>query len=214
MSNVFVSRPTKIAGVFREGVDGFLEVIESLGLSARTLGTTDYPSESPLDEVIKLMDECVGAVILGVPQLTIVQGAIRGERLKHQLVLGTEWNHIEAGLAYARELPLLVIHHLEVGRGIFDRGALSNFIYEVDMGQPGWPIQREIQGAIRTWHRRCQAPKPKTLLVPEVHNPLECPNCSSPGRPFLMSPIPVDFQKLECATHECAKCKYKTWLDL
>ena len=36
-----------------------------------------------------------------------------------------------------------------------------------------------------------------------------CPNCSLPGNPFFLSPIPVDFVKLENATHECTKCKYK-----
>jgi FtsZ-binding cell division protein ZapB len=37
-----------------------------------------------------------------------------------------------------------------------------------------------------------------------------CPNCSTIGRPFYMSPVPKDFVELENATHECSRCKYKT----
>ncbi len=37
-----------------------------------------------------------------------------------------------------------------------------------------------------------------------------CPNCSTSGKPHLMSPIPKDFISIENATHECPQCKYKT----
>jgi hypothetical protein len=37
-----------------------------------------------------------------------------------------------------------------------------------------------------------------------------CPNCSTSGRDFFMSPIPEHFIRFENATHECSKCGYKT----
>lgn len=40
-----------------------------------------------------------------------------------------------------------------------------------------------------------------------------CPNCSTTGRPFYMSPVPTDFVKIENATHECSRCKYKTRVE-
>jgi hypothetical protein len=36
-----------------------------------------------------------------------------------------------------------------------------------------------------------------------------CPNCSTSGRPYFMSPLPVDFLEIENATHECPKCGFK-----
>lgn len=36
-----------------------------------------------------------------------------------------------------------------------------------------------------------------------------CPNCSTTGRPVIMSPIPTDFVEIENATHECTKCGFK-----
>jgi hypothetical protein len=37
-----------------------------------------------------------------------------------------------------------------------------------------------------------------------------CPNCSTAGKPFYMSLVPVDFIEIMNATHECPKCKYHT----
>jgi hypothetical protein len=153
MIDVFVSRPTWVAPSFRHGLEGFLGLLSSLGLNPRTIGATDYPTKAPLDEVIRLMDRCAGAVILGYPQIIAVAGTIKDQVLSAPLVLPTEWNHIEAALAYARELPLLVIHHNGVFRGIFDRGAISRFIYELNLEDPAWPLLASVRGAIETWKR-------------------------------------------------------------
>jgi hypothetical protein len=91
---------------------------------------------------------------LGIPQIEVEAGAVKGEPLKEIMLLSTEWNHIEAGLAYARGIPLLVIHHVGVYRGIFDKGAFSGFLYEKDLTRPGWPVSEDIRGAVATWKSR------------------------------------------------------------
>lgn len=151
MIDVFVSRPSWVPPGFRDGLERFLRRIEDLGLTGRTLGQSDYPTESPLDGVIRLMEECRGAVILGYPQVTVVEGRVRDKKITDPLVFPTEWNHIEAGLAYAREVPLLLIHHRGVCRGIFDRGATDRFLYAIDLADPGWPLDEQITGALRSW---------------------------------------------------------------
>lgn len=131
MINIFCSRPTWVAEEFKEGLTGFLAFLGTHGLKPRTIGSTDYPTESPLDEVMRIMDECEGAIILGYPQIYVMKGNIKGVE-KNEFPLPTEWNHIEATLAYAKKLPLLLIHHKGISRGIFDRGAIGKFIYEKD----------------------------------------------------------------------------------
>jgi hypothetical protein len=151
MIDVFVSRPTWVADNFRAGLEHFLGFLGSVGLKPRTIGATDYPSKAPLDEVIRLMDCCAGAVILGYPQIVATAGSLKDQSLQAPLTLPTEWNHIEAGLAYARGLPLLVIHHRGVCRGIFDRGAISSFVYELDLEEPAWPLSDQVRGAVENW---------------------------------------------------------------
>ncbi len=160
MLNVFVSRPTWVAKEFREGLAALSRVLGSHDLVPRTLGVTDYPRKSPMDEVIALLDECAGAVILGIPQLEVQKGTLKGEPLNAAIQLSTEWNHIEAGLACARGLPLLVIHNIGVSRGVFDHGAVGAFVYGVDLTRPAWPIEPEISGALQKWKRDCMAGRP------------------------------------------------------
>lgn len=210
--DVFVSRPTWVAGEFRHGLEGFLRLLAMLDLNPRTLGTTDYPRRAPLDEVISLMEQCRGAVILGYPQIRITGGTVKDEPLRSEVLLPTEWNHIEAGLAYARGLPLLVIHHLRVVRGIFDRGAVSAFLYERDLRQPDWPLAEDVQGAVSKWKQDClltPAERERDSAERTARGQLRCPNCSSRGQLSYLSPIPKDFVALEGATHECTHCGYK-----
>ncbi len=150
MINIFISRPTWLAEEFREGLHGFLAFLSTHDLKPRTIGSTDYPTESPLVEVIRLMDECEGAIILGYPQIYVIRGNIKGSD-KNDFPLPTEWNHIEATLAFSKNLPLLLIHHKGISRGIFDRGAISKFIYEKDLSENNWFLSDNISGALMKW---------------------------------------------------------------
>ena len=152
MRDIFVSRPTWISSEFQPGLDHFLSFLKSHELNPRTLGASDYPSKTPMDEVIKIIKSCCGTIILGYPQIQIEKGVLKGEKISEMgLLLPTEWNHIEAALSYANKLPLLVIHHIGVKRGIFDRGTISNFIYERDLANHSWSLEKDISGAFSTW---------------------------------------------------------------
>ena len=150
MINIFISRPTFVTEEFREGLNGFLAFLGTHEFKPRTIGATDYPTDSPLVEVIRLMDECEGAIILGYPQIYVIKGNIKGTE-KNDFPLPTEWNHIEATLAFSKNLPLLVIHHKGISRGIFDRGAISKFIYEKDLSENNWFLSENISGALMKW---------------------------------------------------------------
>lgn len=150
MIQVFLSRPTWLPAEFQQPLTEFLGLLEVLGLAPRTLGVSDYPAKGPLDEVIDLLGECRGLIVLGYPQLLVTSGTVKGSPVT-DLQLATEWNHIEASLAYSRRLPLLVIHHLGVKRGIFDRGTINSFVYERDLRAPGWSLAPDVRGALTKW---------------------------------------------------------------
>jgi len=158
MIDIFVSRPTWIAEEFREGLTGFLSFLDTHDIKPRTLGSTDYPTESPLDEVIAIMDECKGAIILGYPQIYVIKGSIK-QAENSDFTLPTEWNHIEATLAYMKKMPLLVIHHKGISRGIFERGAISKFIYEKDLSKANWFLAEDVRGALKKWKASIKEPQ-------------------------------------------------------
>ncbi|MHB8089976.1 MAG: hypothetical protein ACYDH2_17200 [Anaerolineaceae bacterium] len=209
---IFLSRPTWIPPKYQAGVNTFLTQLENLGLDARTIGVSDHPTRAPLDEVIEILQSCHGAIVLGVPQLEIQQGILKGETIANPLVLGTEWNHLEAGLAYAAGLPLLVIHHHTVTRGIFDRGALNAFLHSVDLESNNWSMQLKLNGAIVHWKENCIQQSgnrmPAFAPAPASSGKPVCPNCSA-SRPFYLRPIPPDFIAIENASWECSQCGYK-----
>ncbi|MEQ9467642.1 MAG: hypothetical protein RLN88_09530 [Ekhidna sp.] len=172
MEDVFLSRPNWIAPIYSKGAQNFYNALESLELNPRTIGQSDYPLESPLDEVISLMEKCSGTIILGIPQME-VKGKVKNKEVKNLFQLGTEWNHIEAGIAYSIGHPLLIIHHERVTRGIFDRGASKSFLYKVDMKDSSWPIQTNITGALINWKSKLKQPKVKKI---ESDNKVDKPN--------------------------------------
>lgn len=210
MIDIFLSRPSWVGPTFLPGLNGFLNQMKLLNLNPRTIGVTDYPNHSPLDEVITLMGKCAGAIILGYPQLQVSSGFLKEEKI-NSLQLPTEWNHIEAALAYARGLHLVVIHHLGVGRGVFDHGALNCFIYETDFNKPSWPLDEKIIGAIKAWKENLQCNKTDEAVI-SPHQQAEipyCPNCSQGGKRVYMNPIYPGLVDHYNATHECQKCFFR-----
>lgn len=157
MTNVFLSRPTWLPPEFNRGHEGFMGLLATLGLSPRTVGTTDFGTRSPMDQVSTLMSQCRGAIILGYPQIMIDVGTCKGDSITAGMALATEWNHIEAGLAHARGLPLLAIHHIGIDRGIFSRGAMNAFLYQRDLSDASWPLAHDLQGALKAWKEECLA---------------------------------------------------------
>lgn len=219
MKEIFLSRPTFIAKEYRTGLKGFLTLLKTLDLSPRTIGTTDFPTKSPLDAVIKLINHCAGAIILGYPQICVTTGKVKDSIMGKPFCLGTEWNHIEAGLAHAKGLPILVIHDTSVLRGIFDRGALNAFLYSVDFSVSDWFLSNEISGAVKAWTADLPAQPNSVLPLQkqsvtkptlkwgcykfEGEDGLFCPAC------YEMSGKKIPTTRLNSQFRQCPACQAK-----
>lgn len=205
--DIFVSRPTWVSTEFEAGLEVFLTSLTNLGLVPRTLGSSDYPSKAPLDEVIEIMDECSGAVILGYPQVLVSQGEVKGRELETEMLLPTEWNHIEAALAYSKGIPLILFHHKGVSRGIFDRGVMNAFIHEVDFSSPTWSMDSALNGAIQKWKSNCLSGNANFGVTAKVDpDKLVCPNCTTKAKPIYLSALPKSFKSF--GDWRCPSCNY------
>ena len=110
MENIFLSRPSYIPEEYKAGFDNLLRLLEASNLAPRTIGSTDYPTNSPMQEVVELMKKCSGAIILGIPQITIISGKMKDLNITTEVQLGTEWNHIEAAIAYTLNKNIFIIN--------------------------------------------------------------------------------------------------------
>ena len=149
---------------------------------------------------------------MGYPQLFVSTGDLKGTPIQQPICIATEWNHLEAGLAYAAGLPILVLHHNTVSRGIFDRGVLNAFIHSLDLTLPNWSMQPAINGAIKKWIQQCESGNSSysgksTQQAIGTNKPF-CPNCSSGTKSIYLSPIPAPFNDLAGGNWECSQCKY------
>jgi len=110
---IFISCPSSLNSDQETSKKLILKELDKQGLEPRQLGKSDYPTESPLNEVLSIAKHCAGGIILGFEQLKVSTGIRkRGTntetKLKKPIILPTEWNHLEAGILFSLKLPILV----------------------------------------------------------------------------------------------------------
>ncbi len=215
MKNVFISRPNWISSEYTNGLDSFYAFLKTHDLNPRTIGKSDFPIASPLDAVINLLQLCEGAIILGYPQIEVQSGKIKNVQQNGTFHLATEWNHIEAGLAYALGIPILVIHDISITRGIFDRGSLNSFLYQIDLKNSNWPLLPEISGSLTVWKNELRAANKfetkQQIKAPykiqwgcilfEGDQNLYCPSC------YEKDNLKIPTSRVRAMLRECPTCK-------
>ena len=138
---VFVSCPTKLNTGQDQSRGRILRELERLQLEPRALGRSDYPSEFPLREVYVIAKHCSGGIILGFEQFVATVGVWKkGTKEQTHLVRGapvhfpSPWNHLEAGILFGLQLPILIFREGPVRGGVFDEGVTDVFIHSIPDG--------------------------------------------------------------------------------
>jgi hypothetical protein len=147
--SVFVSKPNALdprqAAFWRR----LSTILAERGLAARTLGETDYPNSAPIEAVRRLLNECDGAIVLGLSQLEVEKGLLKrgttSETDAAQTKWPTAWNQIEAAMAYILGLPMLIIREVGVAGGVFDVGNTDRFIHQAEISADWLESQRFLQ---------------------------------------------------------------------
>lgn len=150
MRNIFLSRPTKVTDEQSKFCRGLETRLTAAGLQPQTVGLNQFGNEAPLMTVRRLMEVCHGAVVLGLAQLHVTTGVSKpgtpGERRVRSLRLATPWNQLEAGIAFALDLPLLIVHESGVEpQGIFDPQIGDRFVHQTDLSLAWLETQAFIQ---------------------------------------------------------------------
>lgn len=170
---VFVS----VGGTATPEQESFVRSIEdrlrSESLSPKTVGRNTFSADAPLKAITELMEHCSWIVVIALERSYFPSGLERrGGPRQGTLAdtrLPTPWNHIEAAMAYAKHLPLLVI----VEDGLKAEGLL----------EPGydWYVQtlplaeaalgsNEFNGVLADWKEKVLAREPRG---PQALNPAE-----------------------------------------
>jgi hypothetical protein len=166
--NVFVS----VGGTATEQQEAFVRAVEdrlrSEGLVPHTVGRNTFSADAPLKTVMELLDKCSGTVVIALERSYFASGTEkRGgpkETALTDVKLPTPWNQIEAAMAYARSLPLMVI--VESGlksEGLLERG----YDWYVQWVKPeaATLTSNEFNGVLASWKQKMAVAPKKTSLV-------------------------------------------------
>lgn len=154
--NIFISHPTP----FSKNQKNFLNLIEKElklhGLSPINLGKNNWSFKSPLKPIKELMDTCLAAIIIGLERHHSLigyekEGSKDSKEIIHKYS-SSPWIQIEAGMAYQRELPIMILKEGKVfGEGILDPQISDSFVFEFDLKKMQKGLSSELKEMILSW---------------------------------------------------------------
>ena len=151
---VFLSQPAVLTVEQQVLVDRIAYLVEQGEVDVVRLRRQEYPASGSLGELRRLMGGCSGLVIVGVRQLTVADGTFRPgtpeEAQVRNVTLPTPWSQIEAGMAFALELPVLVVSDHLWNAGVFGIRDESSGLALVDLAASS---MEEVDSRVREWLR-------------------------------------------------------------
>jgi hypothetical protein len=138
---VFFSLPSRRSAAQEALCDRIATLLRREGLTVERLPREDYPPSDAFSEIYRRLTGCSGAVVFGMfPADSADDGPVRGV---------TPWTHLEAGMAYACNLPLLIVREPGVDYGAFDDAVAGHRTYLLDLVDR-WEDDA-VLGALRPW---------------------------------------------------------------
>jgi hypothetical protein len=152
--NVFISSPS----VLNEQQSTFRKmlkiILKNKKMIVRDLTPEEYPSERPIVRVKKTIQVCNGVIILGMQQMIvkdcIVKPGTQNENRRHDILLPTPWNHIEAAISVTLGLPILIISERGIEGGVFDPEITEESVHQVELNIDSFDSE-EFINAINLW---------------------------------------------------------------
>src|SRR2546430_12066449 len=122
---VFVSCPSELNPEQEGAAQLIKEMLDQNKLVWRALGRSDYSYRLPLTEVMGMIRHCSGGIILGFKQFEAPSGVFKAGTAHPRtedkpVVMPTPWNHLEAGILFNQELPILIFREEGITGGVFD----------------------------------------------------------------------------------------------
>ena len=118
---VFLSEPSGLTNEQRRVSDQWHERLYGHGFDVEQLRNRDYQPD-PWPQLRGHIHAAHGVLVLGFAQLRVEAGSWRSGTNQQAAVITTwttPWLHVEAGIALAADLPVLVAPESGVGEGVF-----------------------------------------------------------------------------------------------
>ena len=156
-NKIFIS----VGGTSTAEQEEFVKAVEqrltSENLIPNTVGRNKFSANAPLLAVKELMEDCTGLIIIALERTYFEKGKERRgsskEKELNDVKFTTPWNQIEAGMAYAKGLPILAI--IEDGirvEGLLEKG-YDWYVLTVDPNVNALSTV-EFNGVLSSWKEK------------------------------------------------------------
>ena len=128
-------------------------------LEWRALGRSDYPNDLPLKEVLRMVRHCSGGIILGFEQFRFPSGEYKrgspnAKQVNLEIVAPTPWNHLEAGILFSSNLPMMIFSEPGITGGVFDAGATEVFVHRMPTPAMTPSVLDDLDSVFQNWVAR------------------------------------------------------------
>ena len=159
--NVFVSMGFPYTESHRGFLDALIELLRSCDVEPRVMNKTDYPTRNPLTDISQVMRECHGAIVVAFERTYFKSGLEKQQIALKSVRYTTPWNQIEASLAFALGIPIIVL----MESGLREEGLLEQkydwYVDRVSISAAALS-DKDVRNQIMAWCRHLQ-----TANVPE-----------------------------------------------
>jgi hypothetical protein len=143
---IFMGVPAVLTWRQQERLDRWLDWIERQSLGVVQLERPEYCAE-PWPQLRQYLARADGVVILGFKQLDARRAIWRPGTSEESDVAGwwtSPWLHLEAGMAIAMRMPLLVAAEEDVNEGVFSREVWGDYLHGAAIDDPGGAAWLEL----------------------------------------------------------------------
>jgi hypothetical protein len=154
---VFVSSPSpdNLSPAQADSAKIIHDLIRRYKLEWRALGRSDYPNDTPLKEVLRMVRHCSGGIILGFEQFVAPTGVFCAgsakARTETNVSFPTPWNQLEAGILFAAGLPMMIFRESDIGGGVFDAGSTEVFIHQIPASPMPRKARDDLDSVFQNW---------------------------------------------------------------
>lgn len=168
---VFLSAPKPVKSSQQDFLEQLCRSLTRRRLHPRTLGVTDYDTREPLAGVYGVLAQCYGVVTVAFARTEIRSGRVLrewrpgdpAERVGGRSVSGlsftSPWSHIEAAMAYALGLPMIILRESGVyGDGVLQEGVAGIYLpeFQLDRSAADYLREPQAQGYLDAWTHQVQ----------------------------------------------------------
>lgn len=135
-------------------------------LEPRVINKTDYPTGNPHTDISRVMKECSGTIVVAYERTYYSSGlekrSSEEEKKVAEIKYTTPWNQIEAAMAYALGMPILVLLEADLKEEGLLEGKYDWYVERIGINESSL-IKKSVRLRIEAWCKKVHSCSPVAI---------------------------------------------------